>query len=502
MQLNRSIVKCCPEQPPRQWGAEPHLPPLSWKRNPGEAMEVSDQRRAQALDLARQPWHRLIALAAMLGALPACERRSVGVEQGRPQEKSANDQASKLAAPATQPKGAEPLIDLLRRTDAELVVSSHQDENHRAVSLADGRAETSFRPNPPDPAPWIEVILPTAVNVRSIELLPTGKQPAPDRSFAVIREGHEVGLLGAEGERLHFATPEPWPGGRIRLAWKAKDRRRVDGFSRLSVWGDAPASALLPEATPSAHVQRSRSAYDPWWLSAPYPSLQALCAKYHELRSARPEEASLVDKSPPSESRCALDRTLQPTGQSPPGMLRAHLAVVARGPLDELGSSPVFPKVLLFETNRGWFPTDVVVDSDRGSADDRGSVAYVTRVHNAAWIDGRLELDVLSRLLISGGYPPDGPLSVSGRFVISCEVKQRPVCRDELIAYGDPAMSPFILIDSTRWHELQQMPKQWLWTRAHFVAPSGNLRLGDCMDGQPGKSGSVPCFAPDTSRLR
>ena len=451
---------------------------------------------------------KLSALTLLLGAVAACDRTPAPLEKGPARAKAT--QSSHPTSQASAPK-ATPLalpIDLLRVIDAELVVSSYKDASSRAESLVDGRTESAWRPNPPDPAPWVETALPVGASIQKIELFVAGTKPGIDPgalSVAVFHDGREIGLMTAQDQRLSFAPQGPWQGGRVRLAWKSKLPRGFVGFTQLSIWGEADPTLRLPEATPFAHVQGSPPAPSAWWLAAPYPSLKALCAKYHQLRAARPEEASQVDGKPPTKSRCELEQTLKPTGQPPPGVARAHIAVVTSGPDTELGYSPVFPKLLVIETDRGWFPSDLIVDTDRGTSDSRAGVAYVTQVVSAGWVDGRLELDVFSRLLISGGYPPDGPANVAGRFFISCDVKSKPVCREGLIAYGDRGSGSslhFRLQEANSGPEVKRLPERWEWERAHFVAPSGNLRLGDCLQGEPGKQVGVPCFAPDASRLR
>src|SRR5690606_15593378 len=58
----------------------------------------------------------------------------------------------------------------LHRTASVVITSSHADGNSTGAYLVDELPATSWQPNPPDPAPWIEVDLPAPALIERIEL--------------------------------------------------------------------------------------------------------------------------------------------------------------------------------------------------------------------------------------------------------------------------------------------------------------------------------------------
>src|SRR5688500_15862471 len=97
-----------------------------------------------------------VLLAGAIGALalagckgePHPTRASEGATAARPLPSR---------SPKTEPPRGPKLVDLVHETAALLVSSSHRDESSRVEFLGDEQPSSAWRPNPPDPAPWVEL---------------------------------------------------------------------------------------------------------------------------------------------------------------------------------------------------------------------------------------------------------------------------------------------------------------------------------------------------------
>ena len=363
--------------------------------------------------------------------------------------------------------------------------------------MADGRSDTAWRPNPSDPAPWIEVATPASTRVREVRLTLEGSSALKELRVQVSRDGEQGGQAKAGTAAMHFATSSPDAGGSFRIAFRRSGGAagRLVAVSALMLRGEA--EAPLSPATPNVKVKGAANSlgepFVSWWRGAPYPSLEAMCERYHQLRVALPNQRSGPDAPAPESSNCSVAETIEVKGTKPAIVAAVHVGEVDWGAENEV-SGAFRPSLLFFRTQRGWSPADTMLSDGAGNTDLRASVAYVSLVSQAEWRDSRLVLHHLRRRIISGGYGDDA-VSAATLAAVSCGDWPRPSCDHALVAYGDPAAEASQLRLFQAPKTLWAPPDGWLWQRDYEPSASGKLRLGSCRDGAEAEGKSVPCYA-------
>lgn len=442
-------------------------------------------------------WSRRRQALAWLGACAwlscdlACERsrEPAASESGRTVSTPAATTAPLLRVSSSAGASTQPLVDLLHETAVEVAVSSHA--NYRAVGqlLVDEDVQTAWRPNPPDPSPWVHVRLPEHTSVRRIEAV--WAEPEPAAAAPSVKEGNRV--INGRWERTANTSsfvPERPIRDSLHIEWAERGTLPTAGVAELRVLGEisTPAAALTraqPQVNVGAAVPSFRGEptwLAPWWRAAPFESSAALCA-------------ALADRDP--QTRCAQRAPLDVEGSAPRGVNGVHVQSLSTGTTDE----PRSLRVLVVDTRQGWFPFSTVLDVDQRAlmGDHRGSTLYLVRVERARWRGEVLELEVLRRLSIA--QAPEAQ-NLAALQLLSCRVghspppNAAPVCHDAWIAFGDADPQGHLVAVDMNPEKFR--PSSWLWRRDYALLPSGQIRLMPCVT-ETGTS--VPCHAAQAAEL-
>lgn len=444
---------------------------------------------------------RSSAWACLLLACSACERERLPPSVA-PSASAGVKRAAASAVPHAPRAKPNAVDDLLRQSDVQVTVSSFRDRKSVGEFLADGRADTAWRPNPPDPAPWVGVLVPAAARVQEVRLALEASPLLEELSVQVSRDGEAWGRAEKGAAGLGFSAPVGKGGGTFRVTFQRSGGAagRLVAVTSLTFGGEA--LGPLSEATPAVTVKGGRNLlgepFVSWWSGAPYSTREALCERYHELRSAMPSQRSGVDAGAPTASNCSVAETLKPQGTAPHGIQAAHVVEVDWGAEDEV-SGAMRPSLLVFESEHGFRPADFVLQEGYGAVDSRASVAYVSLVTKAEWRGERLVLQHLHRRVISGGYGDDA-VSAATLTAISCAgftgvPKGGVFCERALIAYGDAEAQGSMLMLSMDAKVLWAPPHVWLWQRDAELSTSGRFRASPCRPGGQAKGKAVPCYA-------
>jgi hypothetical protein len=443
---------------------------------------------------------RHCAWAWLLLVSSSCER-----ERSRANVAPAAAASTKrTAAPAvaSEPRAAAAhgapttIYDLLRQSDVQVTISSFRDRRSVGEFMADGRSDTTWRPNPPDPAPWVEVVVPASARVHEVRVALEASPLLDLLSVQVSRDGKAWGRAERGGPKVRVSSPESQSGGTFRVTFEQSGRAagRSVAVTSLAFGGDVVDA--LAEATPSVAVKGAGHAlgepFVSWARRAPYSTREAMCERYHELQRAA------VDAGSPESPTCSLGKTLKVEGTPPAGFKALHVAEVDWGVDDEV-SGPMRPSLLVFETEQGFRPADFVLHDGYGARDTRAAVAYVSLVTDAEWRGERLVMRHVHRRVVSGGYGDDAT-SAATLTVMSCTIasgvtKGGVACERALIAYGDAHAQESMWMLSENAKALWAAPRAWIWERSYALSPSGNLRVGSCRGGGEAKDESVACYA-------
>jgi hypothetical protein len=424
--------------------------------------------------------------------------------------------AKRTAAPAVSsaPRAAAPhgpaaahgaptaIHDLLRQSDVQVTISSFRDRRSVGEFMADGRSDTTWRPNPPDPAPWVEVVVPASARVHEVRVALEASPLLDQLSVQVSRDGKVWGRAEKGEPKVRVSSPGSQSGGTFRVTFEQSGRAsgRSVAVTSLTFGGDVVDA--LAEATPSVAVKGAGHAlaepFVSWARHAPYSTREAMCERYHELRTRMPTQRAAVDAGAPESSNCSLGKTLKVEGTPPAGFKALHVAEVDWGVDDEV-SGPMRPSLLVFETEQGFRPADFVLYDGYGARDTRAAVAYVSLVTDAEWRGERLVMRHVHRRVVSGGYGDDAT-SAATLTVMSCTIasgvtKGGVACERALIAYGDAHGQESMWMLSENAKALWAAPRAWIWERSYALSPSGKLRVGSCRGGGEAKDESVACYA-------
>jgi len=423
---------------------------------------------------------------------------------------SARLSASSVVAPVAPLAlvDAEHSVDLLHRTAAVVVTSSHRDGSSTAAYLVDELPETSWQPNTPDPQPWIEVDLPAPAVIERIELVfapaptpPPKPWPLPPQVQVQVpaaggrwKKYPARGSLGAQGQ--HVLEPEAAEKlSRLRVAFAPMPRSlRV---AELLVIGGIERKHVLPPAVPETQVQGNPridytgAFFTPWVLGAPYPTEDALCQAFRRALGITPEGDQ------PTGDVCRKLPDVAVTGSVPPEIRAVQTYQLSTA--DEV--SPAQTTALVVRTDRGLFPANLAVKDERNDGLCPGDPEAGMRVSNFRFDQGVLLMD-RERFYQPGSpvtaMPALGP-PVAAASVLRCRLEERLLCRELMTSFGKPV----IVLDQNGTPQLPQMPTVWDWTRTVTVSQRGSLRFSPCRtpDSKHHPSRVVPCATPGTEVL-
>lgn len=445
----------------------------------------------------------ILSIVWLTVTVHGCHRPQELDQGSRPHATALN--APSAAAPSTR---VEPpsRVDLLRRSDVQVSVSSYNDARGQGQFLIDSQLDTVWRPNRTDPLPWVQVELSPGSTADSLTLSVGrrgGSTPAHSASWGHVVVEQDGQLLTDcplqnDTETLcKFGETHPGATLRLKAILAPNSRSNFPGFAELSIHGKVPRAQLLADGFPEVYVASSRVPFGnggvlvkPLWQGAPYKNMEAFCAAYRKLYDQLP-----VDGTPPFETKsprqCRVIEELTPDGTVPEHAPRIRVVVLTLAPPNERGLYDA-AKFLLFDGPEGIYPGNLLIDSDLASADDRAGVRYLVRIEKAEWQNEQFVLRLLRHTAVSGAYASDGVYAV-GLSSINCSAKGRPTCRRSLVAWGDtnPEANPqgFRGPDS---REIPVRPKTWQWQRQVMLLPSGSVRFGACHDDT---ERTVPCYA-------
>jgi hypothetical protein len=396
------------------------------------------------------------------------------------------------AAPAASSSTSEVerSVDLLHRTASVVVTSSHADGNSTGANLVDQLAETSWKPNPTDPAPWIEIDLPASAAVERIELTPASSSvPQPRlRATRVLVSKAEHGWvqvamresIAAQGE-LVLEPISPTAATRLRLSLTEPR------IAELRVLGGIIRHEVLAPAIPETRVQGNPridyngSLFAAWVLGAPYATDDALCRAF-----VHSPGVGLKDQQPLGEL-CRKLPDVTVAGAAPNELLavqRYQLVVP-----DEI--SPAETTALVVRGEHGLYPANLALADTRNEGMCPGGPEGDMSVSNFRFEQGVLLLD--RTRYFTPGILATGKPGVASASVLRCKLEGRLTCREFITRLGAPTLS--LTDDGTISYRL---PTTWSWTRTLTVTQRGSIRLTPCFS--TGGKGSPPRIVPCAAR--
>lgn len=412
------------------------------------------------------------------------------------------------------------LVDLVHRTTALIVSSSHADANSRVEFLVDELTESAWRPNPPDPAPWVELQLAQEAEVHSAAI-----DLALDDAVAGVALDSDLELqspqLGAAkrlNDRYVFQPPKPVRSSKLRFIVvnnaKRAGRSKTTALAlrELQVRGKASPEFVREYALPEGRVHRNgpytrvdNAAFRSWWRGAPYQDKDQLCAAYEKAMGL-----PVVEEIPNGRkfAFCEVpEQELAVDGTPPPNVRAVRGGWIALSAGDSFGGESA--SLLFVETSAGWSPANLWSDNDSYDGMCPGMHVSRAKIERTFW-EGAVLAQERGRIY----YPPTGiyadaqeraeraPSAV--RSLIRCDTTERLTCREHVLAYGKPRVEP----DEDTSLPTPFVPETWAWERSFTVANNGWLRLSPCRSPEPpsllddkAAPSIVPCFAPDASRL-
>ncbi len=390
------------------------------------------------------------------------------------------------------------VVDLLHRTLASVTVSSRVENATDAPEhLVDRRAETAWNSKSGDLTPSITVHVPARAWVRRFELTvgydrvtPRGDQFVKNHrvaKVAVERGGEVVGVFELDpNERKPQSIPIDRQGGTFILRVLetragTEPRFREVTLSELAVLGLAPDEVLAPDAMPHVAVEGAagnRGTFATWFDDAPYASLDEMCRRHTAIsapqiaaaQAAEPNDHFVMELRP----GCSIDAAVPAVTLPAPYEIRV---------LNGMEDVAWIERVVV-RTERGWFPTDVVLDtSPLGPGCGQAGMELL----EGATVEPRtaiLSFDYVKRRaewlrLDTGAW------EAATRTRVACRADARGVaCRSATIA---------ATTEDLGWHNASietgvwnAVPERWQWTRGAKLEADGSFRLGPCVDEQGG----------------
>ncbi|HSC85867.1 MAG TPA: discoidin domain-containing protein [Polyangiaceae bacterium] len=402
---------------------------------------------------------------------------------------AASHDASRPGAPVNSP--AKRSIDLIHGAATSVVTSSHKDESSLAEFALDEYAATAWRPNPPDPAPWIEVEFAERATLErlSFELEPPNRAGAPP----VARGSSHIDVLldGAPAARLelgqtHLELAKPMSVGRVRLVLPGEKARGGRGLAGLRLEGSAPGAsrpAMTPESYAQGRKQRGLGLIRDCSEGAPFTSTEEICERCRSTNESAGDGGKF---------RCTVGEPFAVSGERPATVRETRWLQVESS--DEYDSyEENFLGVL---TALGWqtLPLSPHTETDVGSCpgmSDGGVVEPQLR-----WQDGRLVVEQVrwryrGRMAVAGE-----PATAGVRTLEVCEVKGPLQCRGHVVAFGRPEAT----FGEEVGDPITSAPRTWEWERGYELRSDGVLRFGPCLAPTAGAAPrEVPCLAPGHS---
>lgn len=447
---------------------------------------------------------RATLLCAIVCLLGGCERKDA-----QPAE------ASRIAAPifsgdlaADDPPpavSASPsLVDLVHQTDVLVVSSSHRGETHQVEFLMDGLGESAWRPNSPDPAPWVELRFAHEVDVRRVSVQPSpGDQASTLGELSLRVDGFDAPTF-VEG-RYEFNRKLALHTKTLRLAVNGTVQGKPGAgvaLAELVVRGTVPRAHVRDYALPEGRVQElgpplllEPDELKQWWRQAPYSSPTALCA-------AAAAAWKLEDgwSKASGGSSCAL-RKGEPKVE---GTRPEHVRSVAMLDFyfgDEVSGRTL--SLLTLETSAGWLPAN----RWSGASDEGGGCPGMAEskqsVLRTYWEGDLLVQERYRHYLASYGplFRPEVPPSTAARSQLRCETSGRFICRETVLAHGSPDVTY-----SDTLQPIAKPPNVLGWERTFSVGEHGWVRFSPCEtalpiehsengERRPSATRVVPCFA-------
>ncbi|NUO49738.1 MAG: hypothetical protein HOV80_12860 [Polyangiaceae bacterium] len=403
-----------------------------------------------------------------------------------------------LAAEPTPIAPEAPLVDLLYRTRSRIAVSSQvQNDTDAPEHLVDRRADTAWNSASGELDASIKFDVPVEARVRRV-VLTVGYDKISSRGdqftrnhrikkLAIEKDGSPIGVFDLDPEdRRPQAIALDQAGGAFTLrvletepGTEARFREIV--VSELEVLGTAPDSVLVPPAAPEVRVVSGSSfgaepdALRPVFEGAPYATAEALCAKHAaaaapEIARAKEREAGdvFIEGITPG---CSADRPEKVVWTLP----EPYEVRLLHG-IEDLA----YATRLIVRTERGWFPTNLVLDvTEPGPGCGHSEMVEPLE---AALVDGAktptIRFDYAERAaewmnLTTGSY------EAAARYRVVCsDDGARVTCRRATTTASTEDLG---FVDEGRergaW---TAVPKRWEWTRTADVAPDGSFRLGPC----------------------
>ncbi|HYQ31535.1 MAG TPA: discoidin domain-containing protein [Polyangiaceae bacterium] len=433
------------------------------------------------------------------------ERQHAGLAKGgavaRTGTGSRASSVSSLPAPSEASATSEVVhsVELLHRTASVVVTSSHADGNSTGAYLVDELAETSWKPNPPDQAPWIEVDLPAPATIERIEVTPALASSAlPEASLltgsvvvADPKEGWKDWATrrsrGAHGALL-LEPDSATPVMRLRLSLSGVPRGLR--LAELRVVGGIAGNELLTSAIPETQVQGNArldytgTFFAAWVLGAPYDTEDALCQAFIRLSG-----------SEASSELCRKLPEVTVAGSAPAevlGVQRYRLMVP-----NENGATET--TALVVHAERGLFPANVALADNRNEGMCPGGPEGEMSASGFRFEQGVLLID-RTRYFTPGlmTTTPNAARSVAAASVLRCRFDDRLSCREVITRFGTPKMS--LTDDGVVSYKL---PQTWDWTRSVTASRRGSLRFTPCLApaGKAPEPRIVPCATPGAELL-
>lgn len=449
---------------------------------------------------------RLAPFLVVIVCSAACRRteapagsRSPPAETHSPLEPAPGAPSGTVPTNEPAPTGAlaesPALVDLVHRTTSLVVSSSHRDANSRVEFLVDDLSESAWRPNPPDPAPWVELQFAHEAEVHTASI-----ETGSGSDSALELHSPELGTATyANGYTFRPAAPVRARKVRFEIrGGKTKEPSKALALAELRVRGRVAPEFVREYALPEGRAQRSapyaridRAEFRRWWREAPYQSQDELCRAY-ETAMGLPK----VEEIPGGRkfAFCHVpDEALPVDGTPPPNVRTVRSGFIAIDPSDDYSGESV--TLLFVETDAGWSPANLWSDTDAYDGTCPGMHVAQSAVERTFW-DGALLSQERGRLY----YPPSGmyfgerasaPSAL--RSLLRCDTTERLSCREHVLAYGTPRIE---------YDEISRpvpvIPDTWTWTRSLSTGDDGWVRLSPCRNEA---ANVVPCFAPAEPRL-
>lgn len=447
----------------------------------------------------------------VLLVLAACEREQhpAGAVKGgtnaRPSATSREASPPRAsAAPARSSSSGEIArsLDLLQRTASIVVTSSHADGNSTGAYLVDTLPETTWKPNPPDNAPWIEIDLPVPASIERVELAVSGSPEPLLKAASLLLPSSDARWLPHPARRRIsdrgelVLEPDNLPVvARLRLSLSGAPRGLR--IAELRAIGGISPSELLPPAMPETQVQGNAPVdyagdlFASWVLGAPYATEDALCQAFTQLLPADPERTQ-----PPSELCRKLPQVA--VGGTAPPEIRAVERFQVVIP-DQV--SPTETTALVVRAERGLYPANLALADTRNEGMCPGGPEGDMQVSNFRFEHGVLLID-RTRYFSPGILQTetrDAARPAAAASLLRCSFESRLLCREFITHFG----TPDIVVDDNGPPYRVKLPEIWAWTRTVSVSPRGSVRLTPCRAPDPkGQTLQiVPCASPGAEVL-